>query len=297
MRRLIRAELMKIRTTNTWWIFLIGAFAATAAALAIWILVANNAIDTAVKGGGEVFVPPSDQNVSPAGVEEMRRQFELAHDLGRTLVTNATNIYTSGQFFGLMFAMLLGTLLITNEYYHQTATATFLTTPRRTQVIAGKLATAMLAAAFFWLFSTVVSVAAGSAFFGIKGYAPQLGEWTVIRAILLNALAYGLWGVLGVGLGVLLRSQIGAVITGTVAYVIGTFLIQNIFGVLYFVFGWHWLVDAMVVWPGVASQVMISAEPPFSGSPPWWVGGLVLAGYGVVFGLIGTWITRRRDIS
>jgi ABC-type transport system involved in multi-copper enzyme maturation permease subunit len=187
--------------------------------------------------------------------------------------------------------------LITNEFYHQTATATFLTTPRRTQVIVGKLATATLAAAFFWLFSTVLSIGAGAAFFAIKGYATQLGEWPVTRAILLNALAYGLWGILGVGLGVLLRSQIAAVVTGTVAYVIGTFLIQNIFGVLYFVLGWSWVLDAMVAWPGVASQVMISAEPPFAGSPDWWVGALVLVAYGILFGTVGTLITRRRDIS
>ena len=31
--------------------------------------------------------------------------------------------------------------------------------------------------------------------------------------------------------------------------------------------------------------------------PPWWVGALVLIGYGVVAGVIGTLITRKRDIS
>ena len=33
------------------------------------------------------------------------------------------------------------------------------------------------------------------------------------RALLFNLLAYVLWAILGVGLGVLIRSQIGAVIT------------------------------------------------------------------------------------
>jgi ABC-type transport system involved in multi-copper enzyme maturation permease subunit len=296
MTRLIRAELLKIRTTNTWWIFLICAFLATAAALAIWLLVANDAIETARSAVGEGFVPSED--APPGLVEEERRQWELQHDIKRTLVSSATQIYTSGQFFGLMFAMLLGALLMTNEFYHQTATATFLTTPRRTAVIVGKLVTAMLAAAFFWVFSTALSLAAGAIFYSAKGYGSQLGEWPVTRAILLNALAYGLWGVLGVALGVLIRSQIGAVVTGTVAYVIGTFLLSNIVvPILVFGLNQQWALDAAIAWPGIASVVMVSTEPPFAGMPPWWAGALVLVGYGLAFGAVGTMITRRRDVS
>jgi ABC-2 type transport system permease protein len=296
--RLIKAELLKIRSTNTWWIFLIGAFVFTAAALAIWVLVANSAIDTAAHASNEPFIPPPpDSGSSPAEIDQLRRQWELEHDIKRTLITNAAQIFTSGQFFGLLFALTLGTLLMTNEFYHQTATATFLTTPERTRVILAKLATAMFAAAFFWVFTTAISLATGAIFFGAKGYDPQLTEWPVLRAILLNGLAFGLWGVLGVGLGVLIRSQIGAVITGAVAYIIGTFLVQNILFALYFLLNWKWVLDASVFWPGIASQVMISPEPPFEGSPAWWAGALVLVGYGIVFGVVGTLITRRRDIS
>jgi hypothetical protein len=298
MSKLVRAELLKIRTTNTWWIFLLAFFLTTAAVLAIWILVANDAINNAVSLANEQFVPPPpDSGMSPAEIEEMRRQFDRDRDIDRTLVAQAANIYTAGQYFGLMFVMLLGTLLITNEYYHQTATATFLTTPHRTRVIVSKLGTAMLAAAFFWVSATVMNVIAGAIFFTAKGYDAQLGEWPVTRAVLLNGLAFALWGVLGVGLGVLIRSQIGAVVTGTVAYVVGTFLITTIFQVLYFGLNWKWVLWPMVLWPGVASSVMISPEPPFADSPEWWVGALVLVGYGILFGAVGTLITRRRDIS
>lgn len=292
---LLRSELLKIRTTNTWWVFLIGVFLATALAATVWIAVGNSQINTAVAAGGEEFVPPED--APEAQVEIMRQQFELSQDLTRTLHDVAAEIYTSGQFFGLLFAMLLGILLITNEYHHQTATTTFLVTPRRTRVVLAKLGTAMIGAGFFWAFATVLSIAAGAIFLAAKGYGIQLTEWPVLRAILLNALAYGLWGVLGVGLGVLIRSQIGAVLTGTVAYVIGTFLIQQVVFALYFLLDLEWVLDLMVLWPGVASQVMISPEPPYPQSPAWWVGVLVLVAYGVGFGIIGTLLTRRRDIS
>jgi hypothetical protein len=48
-------------------------------------------------------------------------------------------------------------------------------------------------------------------------------------------------------------------------------------------------------------MVMVSAEPiqfgPGDSGPAWWVGALVLVGYGVLAGAIGTMIMRRRDIS
>jgi ABC-2 type transport system permease protein len=298
LMNLIRSELLKIRTTNVWWTFLIGAFFATALALVVWILVGNDQINTAEDARGEPFQPSEEalENEEILAIE--LQEWELSQDITRTLHDAMAEIYTSGQFFGLMFAMLLGTLLITNEFHHQTATATFLTTPRRAKVILGKLATAMLAAGFFWVFSTVLSVAAGAIFLSIKGYGPQLGEWPVLRAILLNGLAYGLWGILGIGIGVLIRSQIAAVVVGAIGYLIGTFLFQNIvIPLLYFLLGWEWVIDASVVWPAIASQIMISPEPIFPGTPAWWVGGLVLVGYGVLFGVVGTMITRRRDIS
>lgn len=294
--RLIRSELLKIRTTNVWWLFLIGVFVFTAISLAIWMGTGSSQIDQASAAAGREFVAP--EGAPPAQVEEMRRQFDLSQNLDRTLVAVAANVYTSGQFFGLMFVLLLGAILVTNEYFHQTATTTYLTTPQRTQVILAKLATAMLAACFFWIFTTVINLIAGAIFFSAKGYDSQLGEWPVQRAILFNGLAFALWGMLGVALGVLIRNQIGAVITGAVAYVVGTQIVQTIAFLIYqFWIREDWVLSAMVAWPAVASMVMISPESPYPNAPDWWVGLLVLLGYALGLGAIGTLIMRKRDIS
>lgn len=297
--RLIRSELMKIRTTNVWWLFAIGVFVFTALSLLIWIMVADGQIDQAIQSRGQAFEPPPpDVGIPQAEIDEMRRQWEIQNDLGRLLRTSAANIYTSGQFFGLMFVMLLGAILVTNEFFHQTATSTFLTTPQRTKVILAKLATACLAAAVFWIFTTGINVATGAIYFSNKGYASQLGDWPVTRAILMNGLAFGLWGILGVGLGVLIRNQIGAVLVGAIAYVIGSQAVQLVFVLIHeFWIKKDWVLQAMVAFPTVASQVMISPEKTFAQSPVWWVGALVLVGYGVLFGTVGTLITRKRDIS
>jgi ABC-type transport system involved in multi-copper enzyme maturation permease subunit len=293
--RLVRSELVKIRTTNVWWLFTIGAFIFTALSLWIWTATGSSQINDAAANAGETFVPP--EGASALEVEALRQQFEVSHDLGRTLVSVAANVYTSGQFFGLMFALLLGAILVTNEYYHQTATTTFLSTPHRSSVIVAKLGTSMIGAAFFWLFSTVMSLVVGVIFFNAKGYATQLGAWPVQRAILFNLLAYALWGVLGVGLGVLIRNQIGAVLTGSLSYVIGTQLIQGLAFLLTTLLDSNWPMKAIIAWPATASSVMISPEKLYPEAPDWWVGGLVLLGYGVLFGVIGTLIMRKRDVS
>jgi ABC-type transport system involved in multi-copper enzyme maturation permease subunit len=295
---LIRSELMKIRTTNVWWLFGIGVLVFTAISVAIWIAVGNQMINEATSSG--VFQPPPPGvGMSPAEIEQQRQQFEMQHDINRVLSANAAMIYTSGQFFGLLFASLLGVILVTNEYYHQTATATFLTTPQRTKVILAKLGTATAFAVIFWVVTTAISVAAGSIFFTNKGYSTQLGEWPVTRAILMNGLAYGLWGILGVGLGVLIRNQIAAVIVVSAGYVLGTQIAGLAALLAAQLFKADWVEQASVAWPAVASQVMVSTEEIFVGAntPPWWVGALILVGWGVVMGLVGTLITRKRDIA
>jgi ABC-2 type transport system permease protein len=271
MNRLIRSEILKIRTTNTWWIFALASVLTTALALAVNFLIAHTSLKSTDEGAA--FPAQGDT------------------------VTHAANIFTSGQYFGCLFAALVGILLVTNEYYHQTATTTFLATPRRTHVVVAKLCTAIAYSAVFWLVATVIAVPAGLAFFSVENLPQHLGDWEVTRAMLLNLMAFAIWAVFGVGFGALIRSQIGATITAAVAYVIGTQVAQVIFGLAYSHFHQDWIMSAMVLIPATASQVMLSPTQVFPHSPPQWVGALVLIGYGVIAGLIGTLILRRRDVS
>src|SRR5215213_1971522 len=99
---LIRSELMKIRTTNVWWLFGIGVLVFTGLALAIWLFAGGQMISDA--NSNAVFQPPPpDSGMSPAEIETARQQFEVQHDVGKVLSAVAAMIYTSGQFFGLMF--------------------------------------------------------------------------------------------------------------------------------------------------------------------------------------------------
>ncbi|MER7458586.1 ABC transporter permease [Micromonospora sp. NPDC126480] len=271
MTNLVRAELLKIRTTSTWWWLALGAFLSIAIAFAFNAWLATEVFD----GRGEEYGYTADQ---------------------ATAAAQAANIYTSGQFLGLMFVMLIGILMVTNEFFHQTATSTFLATPRRTKVIGSKLVAASILGFLFWLATTVIDLAAGAIFLAAVDQGPQLGEWAVQRALLFNLLAYAIWTILGVGIGTLITNQLGAVITAAVLYLIGTQVIGLLFLLLSNLLNSQAVIKWQVIWPAVASQVMIAGEAT-EFTPDWWVGALVLIGYAIVTGTIGIMLTRKRDIS
>lgn len=275
---LVRSELLKIRTTATWWLFGIGALVTLALAFLVNAINAN----FSMTGGQDL------EGVSPEQAETIRA---TANE-----VYQAANLFTSGQYFGLLFVLLLGILVVTNEFYHQTATTTFLTTPRRTMVVGAKLVTAAIFGALLWLITTVLTVPATLIFFGVKGWDPHLGSWDITRALLLNLLAYVLWGILGVGFGVLIRSQIGATITAVVLYLVGTTAANLVFFLLQQWLKVDWISKLAVIVPSTASQLMISGTE-LPGNPPQWVGAAVLIGYAAVTAAVGTAIMRRRDIA
>lgn len=304
--KLIRAELLKIFTTNSWWIFGLFILAFTSFSLLVNVFQANGELADAQRllhtSPPDFSNYPADQRPSPAQIATIMEDFRRSTDVPRLLASSAANVYTSGQLLNLIFIVVLGALVVTNEYFHQTATATFLATPRRTRVIINKLGAAVVLATGFWFAVTAIDFGVGALNFGTSGYGVPFADWNIIRSILMNLVAYVCWALLGVGLGVLIQSQLGATITGVALYVVSWPLASILFGLIRrYVIQDDWVWNLVVALPGVASFIMVAPERVqfFANSyaPPWWVGMLVLLGYGLVAGTIGTLITRRRDIS
>jgi len=271
--RLVNAELFKIRTTSIWWIMGI-------------ILVPLYAVSVLSNWGQFASSGPGGD-----GTDLQTEQFEAALQP----INVATSLYTSGQYFGILIVLLFSAIIVTSEFFHLTATATFLTTPRREAVIVAKYGAAIVVALIIWLFTTVVNLIVVPPILHNLDLPSQLGEPAVWRAIGLNALAFVLWAILGVGAGVLIRSQIAATLILAIAYVGGTAIV----GVLFFLLTTYvaeWTNNLQVLVPTSASQLMISGTD-LPGSPPRWVGAVVLIGYAAITGFLGTWITKRRDIS
>jgi len=188
---------------------------------------------------------------------------------------------------------------VTNEYHHQTATATFLTTPHRTLVILSKFVAGVIAATLLCLVTMAVDVAIGSIFFNSWGFTIPLGEPEVWRTMGLNLFTYVVWMIIGIGLGVLIRSQIGATITATVLYLPGLYLSLLAVVLLHLVIDSDLVYKAAILMPTIASGQLTTGNIDINGVhlAGRWVAAAVLIGWGLLFGLLGTLITRRRDIS
>ncbi len=272
MIRLVRGEFLKVRTTNAWWLLSLGALALLALALGI------NAMTAHILMSGDVQAAAAGQEVQSSDLYQ------------------SANLVTSGQFFGLLLVMVFGILLVTNEFHHQTATTTFLTTPRRSLVILAKLITAALGGALLWLVSTAINIPTTLLFLRAENASTHFGEWPITRAILLNLLAYTLWGIFGVGVGVLIRSQIAATVTAVALYLVGTTAASVLFSLVSRWLDQQWIEKAQVVVPSLASTLMVSGTQ-LPGYPPQWSGAAVLVGYAILTSVIGTMIVRTRDVS
>jgi ABC-2 type transport system permease protein len=278
LARLLRAEFMKIRTTGTGWLFLTGFVVFTALALTI-------------SGFGSHYQLYPQQG--PGRAQALAQAAQARTPSG--LAAIAAGMMTSGQRIGVIFALLLGVIIVTSEFANQTAAVTFVTVPRRTTVIRAKLAAAACCGALFWLVGTVIAAVTTPLFLYSQHVSTSLAGWTVARSVLLNLLAFVAWGAFGLGLGAVLRSQMAAVIAAIAVYV-GSFGALLVFTLLYNLLHQAWLLGGPVIAPAVASEVMITSGPAFPHAPPGWVGGVIMIGYTVALVAGGIALTKRRDV-
>jgi ABC-2 type transport system permease protein len=122
-----------------------------------------------------------------------------------------TNNALAGIALGLLLAGVLGVLAMTGEYSSGTIRATLAAVPNRPLVLAAKAAVfgglalaAGEAAAFLAFFAGGAALPAGIP-------APTLGQPGVLRAVVLGGAGYCLIGLLGVGLGAVVRHSPAAI--------------------------------------------------------------------------------------
>jgi ABC-2 type transport system permease protein len=281
---LVQAELLKVRTTNTWRWFLLGVALFTGQAL----------LRNGVTHHYELN-PPLDGMDAHDRAQAVAQAAHAHTDAGHAAIT--ADMLTSGQFVGALLTMLLAVLVVTGESVHHTAIATFLVSPHRVLVTAAKLVAATCLGALFWAVSTVIDVVV--TLFYIKGqhFNVAFSDWIPARSVLLNLLAYVMWAAFGIGLGTLLRNQIAAVVTGMALYLVGSAAAALVANLVYQIYPHAWVLGTPVVAPAVASLVMVTPGGAFEHAPPHWVGFAIMAGYTLVFSLSGIVASRRRDIT
>src|SRR5450755_2170826 len=138
MTRLVRIELLKLRTTRLTY----GLLALAAA------LTALDAVLRAARAGHGKLAP-------------------LSTATGLTSVLTVTG-------FAMIIACVLGVTVSSGEFHHQTAALTYLEFPRRSRVLVAKLIAAALAGLVFGLIGSAVTTGIGLAFAAGHGYPVAL---------------------------------------------------------------------------------------------------------------------------
>lgn len=192
-----------------------------------------------------------------------------------------------GTSVGALFASLLGAMSITSEIRHGTIRPTFLATPRRQRVIAAKLAAGALTGIAVGLLAEGLAAAIAAAGLAARGIhiQPTAGDYAQLLAG--GGAAGGLFAALGVGVGALVRQQVGAIVGLCVwLLLIETALIGNV-------------PSAGRYAPGAAAGALAGAIQTQSASklvaPA--LGLLLLAAYAAIAAGAGTLFTTRRDLT
>ncbi|MEV4141527.1 ABC transporter permease subunit [Dactylosporangium sp. NPDC049742] len=190
--------------------------------------------------------------------------------------------------FVVLVVGVFGVLQMTGEYGTGSIRSTLTAVPRRWPVVCAK---AVAQAALTVPLMTVVclgSFLVCQAFLGVDG--ASLGDPQVPRAIAGAAAGLVLTGLLGLGVGTLLRHSAGAITALVAAMFVGPALLGAALPT-------DRADDVMRFVPTVAAQAMYSVDGsgnPFKTFSPA-VSALVLAGWAALLLLVGTLVLRRRD--
>ncbi|SDO19908.1 ABC-type transport system involved in multi-copper enzyme maturation, permease component [Klenkia soli] len=183
-----------------------------------------------------------------------------------------------------VITLVLGVIGMTQEYRHRTATPTFLASPHRGRVVVAKLLAYAVAGLVVAVAVVAVTAAVAGVYGGARGAAP---DWSgdALGVLARSGLALVVYAVIGVGIGALVRNQVGAVV-GALVYL---FVVEPIIGSI------PATSSAYEYLPGGALAAMTAADrgTELLGA---WQGGLLLLGYGLVAAVLGTVLAVRRDV-
>jgi ABC-2 type transport system permease protein len=257
--RVIRSEWIKMRTLRSTWLTVGGIFFALIAFGLISALTASGQVEVTAGDGG----PPAFGGTDPVST------------------------VLSGANFAVLIVAVLGAIVGAREYSTGMIRTTLAAVPKRLPVLWGKLTTFVGVLAPVALVGVLVSFFAGMAILDAGGAATV--SWSddgVARAVIGTAVYLVGLGVIGVALGILLRSTAGGI--GTV---IGAVLFVPTLASALLPDSWDGVLKYL---PSNAGQAFTSLSPGDTLLSPG-AGMAVFAGW-VVLAIVGAAIAlKRRD--
>lgn len=242
--RLLRAELLKMRTRASFWTFA-GALALTLGILAL-ILSFGDAEDLSE---GQEFIAYIPQ-------------------------------------IGFFFPIVVGILLVTGEFWHRTITSTFLATPQRERVLVMKFATAAVVGAAYALASTLLAFALAIPILALRDVELDVPAGEVTKTTLVACFAMAVYGVIGAGVGAVVRNQVAAMV-GTLLWFL---LVELFIGPIVP----RWITKYS---PLNAGASVFGADDGTADFLSPLAGGALFVAYALALAALGTLLVARRDVS
>jgi ABC-type transport system involved in multi-copper enzyme maturation permease subunit len=191
-----------------------------------------------------------------------------------------------------IFSIILGILIMSSEFRHGTAVATFLASPKRARVLITKLAVASLAGALFQIISAAFAIVAGWYTLTFFENVASPSQQVFINLFIAASLSGAVLGVVGVAIGSLIRNQLVAI----VSTLVWLFILEPI-ALLLFVDAAKWLptgaITGMLALEFESEAIGVSTADYL---PPG-LAALVLLGYGSIFAAVALITSLRRDID
>lgn len=261
MTRLIRVELLKLRTSR-----LTYALLATAAALTALFAV----IEAARAGSGNGIGPLS--------------------------TASGLNAVITAGVWALVLATVMGVTVSSGEFRHSTATLTYLATPHRGRVLTAKAIAGASAGAVFGLVGYAIALGVGLIFATARGNPVAIGDATLARYAIGHIVGTALLAAIGVGVGSLVRSQLA----GVISVFAWTIVIESLLGGLFTSIRPYLPYTAASTLSGstLGGSAFGPAHGLSGGTPlPFAAAAALLAGLALVFCAVAARTTVRRDVT
>jgi ABC-2 type transport system permease protein len=192
--------------------------------------------------------------------------------------------------FAQVFALLLGIISVTSEFRHGTVTPSLLIVPDRVKLILAKLGASIGAGLALGIVATGLAAGIGALILSARGIDSGVPGSDVSKMIAGGIIASGLYAALGVGVGALVRNQVGAIV-GSLVYL---FVLENLLTIA------KPLRDPVAKYGfgGVGNGLTGTGDPTADHPPLDQVpAGLLLAAYCAIFLIAGIAVVKRRDVT
>jgi hypothetical protein len=207
------------------------------------------------------------------------------------LLTHAENLVTSDDQYqvlgtgtaAILFGSLVGVMLVTTEYRYGTIRPGLLFEPRRPRYLAAKLGAGLIGGAVFGAIAIALSLGIGLIILSARGIPRAMDGGELTRLAVGTVVVAALWSAIGVGVGALVRHQVGAII-GVLAWVL---VIENV------IFGLVPSVGRFL--PGPTGQALAGDTQDHLLSSA--AGGVLFVAWALAFAVLGTLAAVRRDVD